>query len=518
MSSIDLFKQAENLKLACNDTTKGPNEVWKSRQLLQEIYQTLLTTDLEFALDKKVEQDLWKYTFKKQISSLQCQGKDNKQGNLRKGEVQAGLNLFLKAASGFYLQLLQELTCWWKMDTPFNKQPYCIGIIKEYPPIRTSKKFAHLNSYMYICQDCLVHLGDISRYRDLIDQAQFYYKHAARLAPFNGQPYNQLAILEVQRGNKLSAVFYHMRGLALIHPFPVSEVNLMKFFNKISKDSYESRQKLASNEWISFFLQFHATIFLNLDLNKSEIRLNKILSTFNNNLESTSGFSGLQLIQICAINFYQCYCLAKRVATKSNDKKNAFNINQSGDSKKVSDVTGRSGCETDVTGRSGCQDHLVGNDGDESRTLKVLLSEDARGCSGSTDGEVRSNRWGLEGEVEDMIDDSFVFDEVRNIPHHGDHLDSTAHKERCVDARDVQYKKQLIMVTDLTVAILNQMLEKCCEAATTNEQNGCSEFNDFALETVFPSVKSCLEWLVINLEMLHDCTNVQTVGLWSANC
>lgn len=41
-----------------SDTTRSANEVWVSRQALQDSYQKLLVIDLEFALDKKVEQDL----------------------------------------------------------------------------------------------------------------------------------------------------------------------------------------------------------------------------------------------------------------------------------------------------------------------------------------------------------------------------------------------------------------------------------------------------------------------------
>ena len=40
------------------ETNKGSTEAWVSRQALQDLYQQLLVLDLEFALDKKVEQDL----------------------------------------------------------------------------------------------------------------------------------------------------------------------------------------------------------------------------------------------------------------------------------------------------------------------------------------------------------------------------------------------------------------------------------------------------------------------------
>lgn len=41
------------------DSNLGAAEVWTSRQALQDLYQKMLVTDLEYALDKKVEQDLY---------------------------------------------------------------------------------------------------------------------------------------------------------------------------------------------------------------------------------------------------------------------------------------------------------------------------------------------------------------------------------------------------------------------------------------------------------------------------
>ena len=41
------------------DATSSSNEAWVSRQTLQDLYQRLLVMDLEYALDRKVEQDLY---------------------------------------------------------------------------------------------------------------------------------------------------------------------------------------------------------------------------------------------------------------------------------------------------------------------------------------------------------------------------------------------------------------------------------------------------------------------------
>ena len=61
------------------------------------------------------------------------------------------------------------------------------------------------------------------------------------MVPYNGQPYNQLAILEAARANKLATVFYYVRSIAVKHPFPVASLNLEKFYNKIS-----------NNQWVAY--------------------------------------------------------------------------------------------------------------------------------------------------------------------------------------------------------------------------------------------------------------------------
>ena len=55
---------------------EGHGDPWVTRQSLQELYQQILLADLEYALDKKVEQDLWNHVFKNQISALQRKAKD----------------------------------------------------------------------------------------------------------------------------------------------------------------------------------------------------------------------------------------------------------------------------------------------------------------------------------------------------------------------------------------------------------------------------------------------------------
>ncbi|ESO92877.1 hypothetical protein LOTGIDRAFT_119995 [Lottia gigantea] len=149
------------------DSTKGISELWVTRQRLEDLYKKILLMDLEYALDKKVEQDLWNHAFKNQINVLQSQAKDKL--NVKRGESQASLNLFLENASGFYLQFLQLVCTTFKLDLPFRRKSAAFGVMKEKCPLKTKINSPTKNSCYYICQHCLVHLGDIGMYYNFIN-------------------------------------------------------------------------------------------------------------------------------------------------------------------------------------------------------------------------------------------------------------------------------------------------------------------------------------------------------------
>lgn len=110
----------------CKDLLND-NDAWVCQQQLQKIYQQVLILDLEYALDKKVEQELWSLGFKNYIVTLQSQAKDRK--NPKRGESQAMLSWCLEAASGFYLTLLQEICTVFDLDLPFRRyvfEQHCV--------------------------------------------------------------------------------------------------------------------------------------------------------------------------------------------------------------------------------------------------------------------------------------------------------------------------------------------------------------------------------------------------------
>uniref|UniRef100_A0A3Q3IJ48 Nonsense-mediated mRNA decay factor n=1 Tax=Monopterus albus TaxID=43700 RepID=A0A3Q3IJ48_MONAL len=308
------LRQAEALKADMTDSKLGAAEVWTSRQALQDLYQKMLVTDLEYALDKKVEQDLWNHAFKNQITTLQSQAKNR--ANPNRSEVQANLSLFLEAASGFYTQLLQELCTVFNVDLPCRVKSSQLGIISNKQSSTSAIVTPQPSSCSYICQHCLVHLGDIARYRNQTSQAESYYRHAAQLVPSNGQPYNQLAILASSKGDHLTTIFYYCRSIAVKFPFPAASTNLQKALSKALESRDEVKTKWSVSDFIKAFIKFHGHVYLSKSLDKLDGLREKLEEQFQR-LILQKAFSSQQLVHITVINLFELHHLRDLTADGS---------------------------------------------------------------------------------------------------------------------------------------------------------------------------------------------------------
>ncbi|XP_068424667.1 nonsense-mediated mRNA decay factor SMG7 isoform X2 [Clinocottus analis] len=293
------LRQAEALKADMTDSKLGAAEVWTSRQALQDLYQKMLVTDLEYALDKKVEQDLWNHAFKNQITTLQSQAKNR--ANPNRSEVQANLSLFLEAASGFYTQLLQELCTVFSVELPCRVKSSQLGIISS--KVGGAMVTPQPSSCSYVCQHCLVHLGDIARYRNQTSQAESYYRHAAQLVPSNGQPYNQLAILASSKGDHLTTIFYYCRSIAVKFPFPAASTNLQKALTKALESRDEVKPRWSVPDFIRAFIKFHGHVYLSKSLDQLQLLRERLEEQFQR-LILQKAFSSQQLVHVTVINLF----------------------------------------------------------------------------------------------------------------------------------------------------------------------------------------------------------------------
>jgi len=272
------------------------------RQKLANLYKNILLNDLPYSLEKKVELELWNNAFKSHIDNFRLKMKEKRQ---EKHETQAKLSLFLDASTGFYFQLLQEFCSTYELDLPFYGKNVQLGILKKPNKTNGSKK-GKLNACLYICQDCLVHLGDLARYRNDLKQAESFYLLASKLLPGNGQPYNQLAILAIAKGNQALAVFNYFKSICVPNSFPAASSNLHRTLSQLlcstnSQSPFGSSLSVTSDQFIEMYLQLMACLFLLQDLDRANNIKDRISLEFKDILTS---LTKEQILTLASINLF----------------------------------------------------------------------------------------------------------------------------------------------------------------------------------------------------------------------
>jgi hypothetical protein len=132
------------------------------------------------------------------------------------------------------------------------------------------------------------------------------FRQAILVSPTSGHPYNQLALLEASQGDKLSTVFYYIRGIAVKNPFPASTTNLLSTLSSaVDKESplEKVHSKITVNEFIQIFLCTHALLHTATDLGQAEVGVKSLNATMTA-LVATQSFTTEKLIKITAINLY----------------------------------------------------------------------------------------------------------------------------------------------------------------------------------------------------------------------
>ena len=145
------------------------------------------------SLDKKIEQELWNQCYKNPISQLQEQQKSKSARPEIRQEAAHNLTELLEGAYGFYLRLLDEICEVYSLEVPNRASDKQLKMINTLVPNRgmfflyrgwrnrtvfsVKVETPRLASSKYIAQHCLVHLGDIARYRHKNNMADSYYRY-----------------------------------------------------------------------------------------------------------------------------------------------------------------------------------------------------------------------------------------------------------------------------------------------------------------------------------------------------
>ena len=286
-----LFDECEKLKeIFLKSTTNS----LQHRQQLVDHYEQLILYDLDFALEQKVENDLWTLIFKNEMTIKQDALKKQLQP-AKRVEIQTNLQIFYDYAKGFYLKLLQNVVSTYNFPTSICHLTF--SFVRRRSTFRSCKEA----SILYFIQNIFVHVGDLNRYGNQIDLAKIFYENAIETIPFLGQPFNQLAIVYemkspqtnfISQRQQLLTTFFYIRSIAIKVTFPSAKANLEKFFNKFKEISSND------DEFLSIFLRITSWIYfeINFDSISSLIERFRLLIVSNFDLED--------FIRILTILFY----------------------------------------------------------------------------------------------------------------------------------------------------------------------------------------------------------------------
>ncbi|XP_028662484.1 telomerase-binding protein EST1A [Erpetoichthys calabaricus] len=245
--------QLSNLLSRDRLSTEGLERMSQIRAELLALYEKVILSDIEYSDAQNLDQILWKNIFYQVIEKFRQLLKDPASDTNQ--QIREMLLHVLDEGAMFFDSLLKKLQATFQ----FKLDDYMDGMAIRSRPLRKTVKFALISA-----QRCMICLGDIARYREQTSdtanygKARSWYLKAQQIAPKNGRPYNQLALLAVYTKRKLDAVYYYMRSLAASNPILTAKESLMSLFEETKRkaDQLERRrqqQVLQDREEVSGF-------------------------------------------------------------------------------------------------------------------------------------------------------------------------------------------------------------------------------------------------------------------------
>ncbi|XP_034405570.1 telomerase-binding protein EST1A isoform X5 [Cyclopterus lumpus] len=232
--------QLSNLLSRDRVSADGLDRMSQLRADLLGLYEQIILTDIDFSDSQNVDQSLWKNVFYQVIERFRQLLKDPTCDDTP--HFRNMLLTLLDEGALFFDGLLQKLQTVYQ----FKLEDYMDGIAIRARPLRKTVKYALISA-----QRCMICQGDIARYREQTSdsanygKARSWYLKAQQIAPKNGRPYNQLALLAVYTKRKLDAVYYYMRSLAASNAILTAKESLMSLFEeaKRKEEQLERRRR-----------------------------------------------------------------------------------------------------------------------------------------------------------------------------------------------------------------------------------------------------------------------------------
>ncbi|XP_071882102.1 telomerase-binding protein EST1A isoform X6 [Anas platyrhynchos] len=231
-------QQLSNLLSRDRISPEGLEKMAQLRVEMLQLYERCILMDIEFSDAQNVDQLLWKNAFYQVIEKFRQLLKDPLGENAQ--DIRIKLLQLLDEGALFFDGLLQKL----QVSYQFKLEDYMDGLAIRSKPLRKMVKYALISA-----QRCMICQGDICRYREQANdtanygKARSWYLKAQQIAPKNGRPYNQLALLAIYTRRKLDAVYYYMRSLAASNPILTAKESLMSLFEETKRKAEQMEQK-----------------------------------------------------------------------------------------------------------------------------------------------------------------------------------------------------------------------------------------------------------------------------------
>ncbi|KAK5968666.1 hypothetical protein GCK32_004307 [Trichostrongylus colubriformis] len=200
---------------------------------LCEIYYDVMLRDIYFTFSMNLEQHLWKQAFYKPIEVFKSMANSPKDSSRT---FRAHLLLLINKGITFYERLIARYEKELEVDvdkavlfqSDHNESFWNVCLSPSSPDAESGRRKTALKS----CSRHLISLGDLKRYRTLVEGSEDYsgsralYSRSAQLWSSSGHCYNQLAVVAYFSGHALDEIFFCVRALSAGHPFETARDRL----------------------------------------------------------------------------------------------------------------------------------------------------------------------------------------------------------------------------------------------------------------------------------------------------
>ncbi|KAG0648521.1 smg-7, partial [Hyphodiscus hymeniophilus] len=282
-----LIRQADNFRFAQSLEKELKAALQKKDQLplfedidnlidgLRKACESTIFDDFEFATQEGVEGRLWdahslinsRYRKLHQHYQKVDQNKKVEKRKLDKRYVD-----FLKTSQFFYKGYIQRLASCFTGLTGLRRIAHCLSLstLSADERVQVAPRVERLIEVS--CHAALLHLGDLSRYRNEIrikdrswESSIAYYRLAGDLCPNSGSSHNQMAVIALADGNHLDVLYNLYRAIACNEPHPAARKNLEVEFKKITtsweRNAPPPTRKDSEATLILWFVRLHAKLY-----------------------------------------------------------------------------------------------------------------------------------------------------------------------------------------------------------------------------------------------------------------